>query len=127
LTLEDFNLRPLSPSEFRDRIRRFQEIYPDYHISSTWRSEVANMRAQGNPSSDHLESPLEPIACDLVWTGLDSREPPSEECVHTAHTLGLYAIYHDKGTGFHLHTQANPPGDIPVEYRTKYRVYRSHL
>jgi len=112
--MTDFKLEPLTPQEFADRITRFREIYPEAWVTSTWRSPERNAQVNGHPKSKHIYGPLSPIACDLAWNDVASVDV--DEVVTVAHTLGLYCIYHDKGSGAHLHTQALPPGPIPQDY-----------
>lgn len=119
---DQYNRRPLSPTEFRQRVNRLLELYPHARITSTWRSEEKNLAVGGQPGSKHTFSPLEPIAVDVVDDDMeniiykDAVADARIEFTHQAKTLGLYAIYHDVGSGPHLHLQAHPPGQPSDEY-----------
>lgn len=98
----------MSPAEFRARVTRLMQVHGG-DISSSHRGYASNEAAGGRPTSRHLLSPLEPIACDIVWPGgLTSGQ--SGQAVIDAKVLGLYAIYHDTGNGDHLHLQGVRPG-----------------
>ena len=121
---DSLNRKPLSPEEFKIRVKRLLEIYPYGRISSAWRSEGYNQQVGGHPESKHLFSPLQPIALDLVWPGLEYQVA---NISRAAGVLGLWFVYHDKGSGPHLHTQALAPGPIPDWYRTQYNISKDTL
>lgn len=98
----------MSPAEFRAKVTRLRQLHGG-SISSSHRGHLSNQAAGGKSDSRHLLSPLEPIACDISWpAGLPSGQ--SNQAVIDAKVLGLYAIYHDTGSGDHLHLQGVRPG-----------------
>lgn len=116
-----FDRAPLSPAEFRATLRVLLWHYPHALIRSTWRPADRNRAVGGLAGSKHLLSPLEPVACDLIFPGSDGQvpavgSPEAVEIESVAQRLGLFGRYHDEGTGPHLHTQAWGLGPPPPEY-----------
>lgn len=99
----------MSPAEFRARVARFMQVHEGGEITSSHRGHLSNQTAGGKSDSRHLISPLEPIACDISW-GCEVPSGASNQMVIDAKVLGLYAIYHDTGSGEHLHLQGVRPG-----------------
>ena len=98
-----YNRRPLSDGEFYTRQERLGELLRPlgWVITSTDRNEGGDSRHETNVPGRAVD-----------WGHPDRLAPceRSELVLRWAKTLGLYAIYHDAGSGWHLHTQSVPVG-----------------
>lgn len=85
----------------RDFVRRINSIAmpPGTRLSDWYRSAHANEVAQGRDYSQHLAG----LSADFVTSN-----PRSLVAAFTR--AGLTAIYHNVGSGWHVHVQAYPAG-----------------
>jgi hypothetical protein len=70
-------------------------------VTSWWRTPEANDSASGAEFSQHLLG----LAFDVVT-------PKPRELVALAQRAGLVAIFHNAGSGWHVHVQARPRGFV---------------
>ena len=82
--------------------------------TSTIRGWQANMEAKGDRKSKHCVDPC--MALDYRVDNGDADD--IEDLVNVARSegVGLWAIYHDTGSGPHLHIQGLPPGPIHPQW-----------
>jgi hypothetical protein len=77
-------------------------------VTSWWRSVTANRSASGADLSQHLLG----LAVDFVT-------PTPHRLVAAARAAGLVAIYHNVGSGWHVHVQAYPAGFATNLFRSR--------
>ena len=86
--------------EFSRRVNSVQKP-AGTRLSSWWRNRSSNEDAHGQELSQHLAA----LAADFV-------SPNSRALVAAFQRAGLQAIYHNAGSGWHVHVQAYPRGFI---------------
>jgi hypothetical protein len=77
------------------------EVPPGSRVTSWYRTPEANDTAAGAEFSQHLLG----LAFDVVT-------PKPRELVALAQRAGLVALYHNAGSGWHVHVQARPRGFV---------------
>jgi hypothetical protein len=94
---------PIAGQALRAFVARFNRIgFPaGSRISSWWRTPEANDGANGGEFSQHL-----------LGLSIDVVSPRPRELVAAAQRAGLQAIYHNAGSGWHVHIQAAPRGYV---------------
>jgi len=99
-----YNRRPLSDGEFYTLQERLAELLRPlgWVVTSTDRNE-------GSGSRHDIDTPGRAVDWGHPHR-FDSDDERAEQAVEYAKTLGLYAVYHDAGSGWHLHTQSVPAG-----------------
>jgi hypothetical protein len=102
--MPDNNRRPLGVLEFVERVMTFVATHPRFSATSWGRTDTRNASVGGAETSVHKLW----LAIDLVPDGILYPEEP-KEWLRDAKRLGLWAVWHDKGSGFHLHLQGVPP------------------
>jgi hypothetical protein len=99
----NWHRRRLSLSEFDDRCRRLEELYPGISETSGRRSDLRNANV-GAKGKSHVYG----LGRDYVFD-----ETMDLSDIGTLYTickaLGLWAQWHDAGSGPHLHVQGCPP------------------
>lgn len=70
-------------------------------VSGWWRTPESNASSGGREYSQHLLG----LAIDIVT-------PNPRAVIDAASRLGLIAIYHNVGSGWHVHVQARPAGFV---------------
>jgi len=73
----------------------------DARLTSWWRTPEGNATAAGAEFSQHLLG----LAADLVTSR-------PREAVALAQRAGLVALYHNAGSGWHVHVQSRPRGYV---------------
>jgi len=112
---------PLTPAEFADRCRMLLAVRPELSETSGGRSPAHNAAVGGGSSSKHLT----PVAMARDFVADDPPEPNSDEArdlVAAAQRLGLWAEYHARNSGLHLHTQGLAPGPVPIGWRERWAI-----
>jgi len=100
---------PMTPTEYDAAKRRLLELHPYLSVGSGKRTQAHNDSLPGsNPNSKHVVG----MGDDLSSHERFLSEFERGALVKDAKTLGMWAIYHDVGTGSHLHIQGLPPGEI---------------
>jgi len=107
---------PMSPVEFDTAVRRFIQLHSYLSVSSGRRSEEHNLAVGGDPESKHVYG----MAVDLVTHPKSVQSHDVERMISTAKTLGLWAQWHDTGSGPHLHLQGLPTGPIELWWLDRY-------
>ena len=103
---------PMTPEEFDRACRTLVRGCPWLSETSGYRSKGRNEAVGGNPESKHLCGMARDFAAPSM-AGLEQGQA-------FALTLGLWALVHDKDSGFHLHVQGLPPGPIEQWWLDKY-------
>ena len=101
---------PLSPAEFAAACRMLERRRRDLSLRSGVRTEEHDRSVSG---AGALSKHRRPYAMAHDYTSVHAYEVGSmaaDALVRAAQELGLWAIYHDAGTGAHLHVQGLPPG-----------------
>jgi len=92
---------PMAPHDFGDRCDALAYKW-GLSLTSGDRTIKRNAAVGGNPNSVHL---LQGMARDYV----PDNPANAADVMGDARRLGLWSVYHDKGSGKHLHFQAIPP------------------
>jgi hypothetical protein len=84
-------------------VQRFNSVGwpPGSRVTSWWRTPEGNDTASGAEFSQHL-----------LGLGIDVVTPRPRELVAAAQRGGLVALYHNAGSGWHVHVQAAPRGYV---------------
>lgn len=112
---------PLTPEEFSHSCNSLALILQaagiNTAITSMMRNEEVNQLSGATPQSKHRCRPM--IATDYSMSvngHVMESEINIKMALGYAHDLGLWATYHDTGSGPHLHTQGLPVGQINAQW-----------
>ena len=98
---DEYGRVPLSPREFKSRTRALQRKW-GLRKTSGFRSIARNRKVKGASNSAHMLD----LAADFVEPScLFSEDAINIDCLR----LGLWFVWHDTGSGFHLHCQGIAP------------------
>ena len=106
----DYNRKPMSRAEFDAACARLEQLRPDLSESSGARSVPRNESVGGDQQSKHVATTDRPAMARDYETDFDMAPDNITMLEQQAKTLGLWAVYHDAGSGDHLHVQGLPPG-----------------
>lgn len=107
------NREPLSRAEFDRRCAILEDRFPTLSQTSGRRSHARNRRVGGSAASKHLSG----MAKDYAHDGGEDVPADDEAAIlrFAVEDLGLWALWHGEGGGFHLHVQGLPTGPPVVE------------
>lgn len=101
----------MTPVEFDAACRELQRRCPYLSETSGTRSTERNAAVGGHPESKHLYG---------IGKDFTTEDGDYGEAEHEAHSLGLWFVTHDKGSGNHLHVQGAAPGAIEAWWLAKF-------
>ena len=104
----------LTPEEFDRACRDFEKLWPSCNQTSGRRSVKRNAAVGGHVESKHILG----MAKDYVFDG-PIHQLDIDRMLEEAKGLGLWPVYHDTGSGSHLHVQGLPPGSVIFWWKEK--------
>lgn len=106
----DTNLDHTDRAVYQNVVLLNQYAYDTYGkdmvVSGGWRDEATNATNNGTPNSKHLSG----LAVDFNMDAFTPEE--REDIMARAEAQGFTAIWHDAGSGLHLHLQVADPSEL---------------